>query len=51
LRQNEEEYVRLMSDKTKFIEFVELHKQRVAKIKHMIDTRLAQKADNGAWQN
>jgi kinetochore protein NDC80 len=29
----DEEYVRLMSDKTKFIAFIDLHKQKAAKIK------------------
>jgi len=46
LRQNEEEYARLTSDRTKFIAFLELHRQRVAKIKQQIQLTLAAKEEN-----
>ena len=50
LKKFEDEYVQLMSDKTKFIAFIELHKQKAEKIKVGNGRARAAIADHGiSW--
>jgi kinetochore protein NDC80 len=45
----EEEYIRLKSDQTKFISFIELHKQKADKIRQGIVKARSVIADNGKY--
>lgn len=47
LKTLEEEYVRLMSDKTKFIAFIDLHRQKADKIKQGTAKAKAVISDHG----
>lgn len=47
LKQLEDEYIRLKSDQVKFVQFIELHKQKADKIKAAIAKAKVAIADNG----
>jgi hypothetical protein len=47
LKKLEQEHVQLISDKTKFIQFIDLHKQKHEKLRQAIDRTKAAIADQG----